>query len=77
LILNDSMLLGAAGIAIGGIVAILVSRSLSAVLFGITASDWRVYGGVAAAVLLFAFLATLGPALRAGSVDPSIAMRAE
>jgi predicted permease len=77
LILNDSMLLGAAGIAIGGIVAILVSRSLNAVLFGITATDWRVYGGVAAAVLMFAFLATLGPALRAGSVDPSIAMRAE
>jgi len=77
LILNDSMLLGAAGIAIGGIVAIVVSRSLQAVLFGITATDWRVYGGVAAAVLMFAFLATLGPALRAGSVDPSIAMRAE
>jgi putative ABC transport system permease protein len=77
LILNDSMLLGAAGIAIGGIVAILVSRSLNAVLFGITATDWRVYGGVAAGVLGFAFLATLGPALRAGSVDPSIAMRNE
>jgi putative ABC transport system permease protein len=77
LILNDSMLLGAAGVAIGGIVAILVSRSLNAVLFGISATDWRVYGGVAAAVLMFAFLATLGPALRAGSVDPSIAMRAE
>jgi len=77
LILNDSMLLGAAGIAIGGIVAIVVSRSLHAVLFGITATDWRVYGGVAAGVLMFAFLATLGPALRAGSVDPSIAMRQE
>jgi len=77
LILNDSMLLGAAGIAIGGIVAIMVSRSLHAVLFGITATDWRVYGGVAAGVLMFAFLATLGPALRAGSVDPSIAMRNE
>ena len=77
LILNDSMLLGAVGIAIGGIVAILVSRSLNAILFGITATDWRVFGGVAAGVLGFAFLATLGPALRAGSVDPSIAMRAE
>src|SRR6266404_612579 len=77
LILNDSMLLGAAGIAIGGIVAIVVSRSLHAVLFGITATDWRVYAVVTAAVLVSALLATLGPALRAGSVDPSIAMRAE
>jgi len=55
----------------------VVLRSLNAILFGITATDWRVFGGVAAAVLMFAFLATLGPALRAGSVDPSIAMRAE
>jgi len=50
---------------------------LNAVLFGITATDWRVYGSVAAVVLMSAFLATLGPALRAGSVDPSIAMRQE
>src|SRR5205814_1836135 len=64
-------------VGLGGLVAIVVSRSLHAVLFGITTTDWRVYGGVAAAVLMFAFLATLGPALRAGSVDPSIAMRAE
>jgi len=77
LILEDSLLLGAAGIAVGGIVAILVSRLLNAVLFGITATDWRVYGSVAAVVLMSAFLATLGPALRAGSVDPSIAMRQE
>ncbi|HEY3219318.1 MAG TPA: ADOP family duplicated permease [Gemmatimonadales bacterium] len=77
LIFVDAMLLGAVGIVIGGIVAGLVARSLNAVLFGVSVSDWRVYGLVAAGVLVFAFLATLGPALRAGSVDPSVAMRQE
>jgi predicted permease len=77
LILNDAILLGAAGIGIGGIVATLVSRSMRAVLFGITATDWRVYGVVAAGVLVSALLATLGPALRAGWVNPGVAMREE
>ena len=77
LILNDAMLLGATGIGVGGIVATVVSRSLRAVLFGITATDWRVYGVVAAGVLVFAVLATLGPALRAGSVHPSVVMRVD
>src|SRR2546421_255907 len=77
LTLNDAMLLGATGIGVGGIVATVVSRSLRAVLFGITATDWRVYGVVAAGVLVSAVLATLGPALRAGSVHPSVVMRVE
>jgi len=77
LILNDAMLLGATGISVGGMVATVVSRSLRAVLFGITATDWRVYGVVAAGVLVSAVLATLGPALRAGSVHPSVVMRVE
>jgi hypothetical protein len=77
LIFSDAILLGAAGIGIGGIVAIIVSRSMHAVLFGISATDWRVYGVVAAGVLLCAFLATAGPALRAGSVNPSVVMRGE
>ena len=77
LILGDAMRLGAAGIGIGGIVATLVSRAIRAVLFGVTATDWRVYGVVAAGVLVSAFLAILGPALRAGAVTPNAVMRGE
>jgi putative ABC transport system permease protein len=77
LILGDAMLLGAAGIGIGGIVATLVSRAIRVVLFGVTATDWRVYGIVAAGVLASAFLATVGPALRAGAVNPNAALRDE
>ena len=77
LILGDAMRLGAAGIGIGGIVATLVSRAIRSVLFGVTATDWRVYGVVAAGVLASAFLAILGPALRAGAVTPNAVMRGE
>jgi len=77
LILNDTMLLGAAGIVVGAITASLVSRSMQAVLFGLTATDWRVYAVVAVGVLVFASLASLVPALRAGSVHPNVAMRDE
>ncbi len=77
LILNDAMLLGAAGIVIGAIAAALVSRSMHAVLFGLSATDWRVYAAVAVGVLAFAALASLVPALRAGSVHPNVAIREE
>jgi len=77
LILREVLLLGATGIGVGAIVAIVVSRSMRAVLFGVAATDWRVYGAVAAGVLAAAVLATLGPALRAGAVHPSVVMRVE
>jgi putative ABC transport system permease protein len=77
LILTDAILMGTVGIGIGAVVATLVSRSLKAVLFDVSATDWHVYTVVAACVLGFAFLATLVPALRAGSVDPGVAMRQE
>ena len=77
LILGDAMRLGAAGIGMGGIVATLVSRATRAVLFGVTATDWRVYAVVAAGVLASTFLASLGPALRASAVTPNVVMRQE
>ena len=77
LIFGDAILLGAAGVGMGGIIAIIVSRSMQAVLFGVSATDWRVYGVVAAGVLACAFLAIVGPALRAGTVNPSVVMRSE
>jgi ABC-type antimicrobial peptide transport system permease subunit len=77
LLLNDALLLGALGTGLGVIGAALVSRSMHAVLFGVVATDWRVYAAVAAGVLASASLASLGPALRAGSVNPSVVMREE
>ena len=76
-ILSDVILLGAVGISIGAIVATAISKSLQAVLFGIAATDWRVYAVVAAGVLGSALVAALGPAVRAGAVNPNVVLREE
>ena len=76
-VLSDALLLAAAGIGTGAVVATLVSRLLRAVLFGVTATDWRVYAVVAVMVLGFAFLATFGPARSAVRTDPMVALRSE
>ena len=77
LILSDALLLSVCGIGIGTIVAAIGSQLLRAILFGVTGTDWRVYGVVSVGILTVAFLVTLGPALRAGSVNPAVVMRAE
>lgn len=77
LVLGDTARLSAAGVAFGAMGAMLVSRSIQTLLFGVTPNDWRVYVIVAASVLVAALLSSLSPALRAGAVDPSVAMRQE
>jgi putative ABC transport system permease protein len=76
-ILSDVILLGAVGIGAGVVVASAISRSMQVVLYGIAATDWRVYGIVAAGVLGSALLAALGPAVRAGAVNPNVVLREE
>jgi hypothetical protein len=77
LVLGDALVVGAAGIAIGSVTAMAVSRTMRAVLYGIAPTDWHVYAIVGAGVLGAAMLATMVPALRAGAVDPALIMRAE
>jgi ABC-type lipoprotein release transport system permease subunit len=59
------------------IVALVVTRTIQALLFGVTAVDWAVYGLVATVVLVSSVLATIGPALRARASNPSLVMRQE
>ncbi len=77
-----SMLWGAtvrtvAGVVVGGVAGLAASRVLQSFLFGIAPSDPLSYVGSALVVLLTAMAATLVPALRASSVMPSEALRAE
>jgi putative ABC transport system permease protein len=64
---------GVAGLAI----AVALVRTFRALLFGIEPVDPGSFAGGAAALLLIAFGAALGPALRASRVDPAAALRAE
>lgn len=77
LVLGQGMRLAGVGVAIGLLLALALSRSLSSLLVGMSVFDPMVYGSVALALLLVAAIATLLPARRAARVDPVTALRSE
>jgi hypothetical protein len=66
-----------AGIVVGLGCARAASGMLSALVFGITATNMLVMAAAAAALLLLAVVASYGPVRRAVRVDPAIALRAD
>jgi predicted permease len=77
LVLGGGMTLTAAGVALGLLGAIGLTRVISSLLFGIEPIDLLTYTGVVAALFGVAILACWVPARRAARVDSAIAMRAE
>lgn len=77
MILRQSLTMAAIGIAVGLVGAFAATRLLSALLFGIGATDLATYISVILLLGAAAFLAGLLPARRAMKVDPVIALRYE
>ena len=77
LVITRGFALVGVGILIGGIASWLLSRLINQFLFGIHAGDPATFFGVAAMLLVVAFLACYFPARRATRVDPIIALRYE
>jgi putative ABC transport system permease protein len=75
LIVSEGMTVAAAGIAIGAAAALLLSRALSALVYGVSIHDASTYVGVTAVLALVAFVACVVPAVRASRVDPMVALR--
>ena len=69
--------LAGAGIGIGVLLAVALSRVLRGMLFGVSAFDLPTYAGLALALAGIALLASWLPARRAAKVDPNLALRAE
>ena len=77
LVFHQGMLLSGAGVAIGALAALGVSRFATALLYGVRATDPLTYGLVGCLVLLAAATACLIPARRATRVDPMTSLRGE
>jgi putative ABC transport system permease protein len=77
MVLRQSMLLVALGIAIGFLVALAATRVMATLLYGVGANDISIYAVVIAVLSAAAFLASYVPARRAMKVDPMVALRYE
>jgi len=77
LIMGNGMLLAVIGVAGGLLVAFALTRLLSGLLFGVTATDGLTFGTVSAGLIAIALLACYIPARRATKVDPLTALRYE
>ena len=77
LIVRQGGLLALAGSVIGLLLAFGTTRGLSAFLFGVSAFDPVIFGGVTGSLLLAALVASFIPALRATRVNPVVALKNE
>jgi predicted permease len=75
--LRHGLWLMATGIALGVAVALVLTRVMSALLFGVRPTDPMTYAAVSAALAAVGLLATYLPARRASQVDPVVALRAD
>ena len=77
LILRQGLILAVAGTVIGLASALAMTRVLSIMLYGISATDGMTFAGISLFLLLVSLLASYIPARRAMRVDPMVALRHE
>jgi len=77
LVVKQGMTLAIAGIAVGLLGAVALTRVMSSLLFGVSATDSLTFGAVALLLAIVAFVAAAIPARRATAVDPMVALREE
>lgn len=76
-VLGSGIVMAGAGIAIGLVAALAVSRVLGALLYSVTPTDPVTYVGVSVMLLSVVLLAAWLPARRAARIDPAVALREE
>jgi len=77
MILGQGLRTISAGVGIGIVGALALSRTVESMLFGVTAKDPLTFGGVALLLVGTGLLACYLPARRATRVDPMVALRTE
>lgn len=77
MVVRGGLLLSLGGALAGTALAVVVTRLISGMLFGLSALDPVTYGMVAAALVAVAVTASWIPARRVFRVDPTVSLRAE
>jgi len=77
LVVGNGLTLAVIGVAIGAAAALVATRALQRLVFGVSTTDPGVFAFVALALTAVAVTAAALPALRASRVDPIVALRSE
>jgi putative ABC transport system permease protein len=77
LVVGQGLILTIVGLVLGLGAAFVLTRLMTALLFGVSATDTMTFAGVAVLLAAVAFLACWIPARRAARVDPLVALRYE
>ncbi len=77
LVLRHGLLMAGIGVVIGAGAALVLTRFMSGMLYGVKANDPATFASVAALLLVIAAAATYLPARHATKVDPMVALRYE
>jgi putative ABC transport system permease protein len=77
MVLRDSLAPVIVGSALGIAAAVIATRLMRSMLYGVSPTDPATFVGVTAVLLGVALLASVVPAARASRVDPIVALREE
>src|SRR6185436_5854830 len=77
MVIRQGMTVALIGTLVGLVIGAAVARAMRGLLYEVSPSDPYIFAAAAAVLLLAGFAASLGPALRAASVQPLVALRHE